>query len=319
MSRMKKIETVFSHKYEKMSLLLLFLLTVMACQGQSTLEQGIQKYVPQKVGVWTKKDAPLEYVGDNLFAYINGGAEIYEEYGFARVFVQDYANRDNKTITLELYEMTSPESAYGMFTFKSSRDGKELSLGNQGRLEDYYLNFWKGRFLVTLTGFDAEPDTLRGLEEIAGAVDQLLQDSDLTLFFSGLFPSEHLIRTSIKYFKGHLGFFNSYALSQKDVFMLKEGVRADYSHGVSVFIFRYDSQELCSQAFSLAQDILLENAKHKPEEAQDKDVLFWDAHSQMVLLRAYQNYILMTTGNESYANAQELLKAVENRIKEQSG
>ena len=39
---------------------------------------------------WAKDGAPQEFEGEDLYTYIDGGAEIYQEYGFRRVIVQDY-------------------------------------------------------------------------------------------------------------------------------------------------------------------------------------------------------------------------------------
>lgn len=304
------------HTNKGLSLVVLFMLAILACQSQTAEEQGLRQFIPQNTRMWVRKDAPLEYVGDNLFVYINGGAEIYEEYGFARVIVQDYTNKNDKTITLELYEMTSPESAFGMYTFKSSLGGREVSIGSQGRLEDYYLNFWKGCFLVTLTGFDADPETLGGLEEIAEKVEIQLGSADLDLFYADILPTERMIKASIKYFKGHLGLFNSYALSQKDVFRFKEGVRADYTDGVSLFIFRYDTREKSHQVFGSTRDILLQNKNHKPVEAEESDFLFYNSQEQLILIRPFQMYILMTKGKTSYTGAQKVLAQVEKNITE---
>jgi hypothetical protein len=96
---------------------------------------------------WVKDGDPQEFVGEDLYTYINGGAEIYQEYGFRRVVVQDYENAAGKSVSLEIFEMETPAAAFGIFTFKRSGQGKSIAVGAE--LEDYYLNFWKGRFLVT--------------------------------------------------------------------------------------------------------------------------------------------------------------------------
>ncbi|MBN2245994.1 MAG: hypothetical protein JW755_09125, partial [Candidatus Aminicenantes bacterium] len=127
--------------------------------------KSLQQYLPPGgIDGWGRNYSSEEYVGEDLYLYINGGAEIYHEFGFQRMLVQDYKNDNEKTISLELYEMTDPESAFGIYTFKRGDSGEGLALGNGGSLEDYYLNFWKGRFLVTITGFDSDEETITGLK-----------------------------------------------------------------------------------------------------------------------------------------------------------
>src|SRR4030066_305738 len=55
--------------------------------------------------------------GGNLFDYIDGGAEIFLEFGFDRLLVQDYRKEDSE-IGLELFQMESPESALGIYLMK---------------------------------------------------------------------------------------------------------------------------------------------------------------------------------------------------------
>ncbi len=120
---------------------------------------------------WVKDGEPQEFAGEDLYTYIDGGAEIYQEYGFRRVIVQDYENAAGKSVSLEIFEMETPAAAFGIFTFKRSGQGKSIAVGAGAELEDYYLNFWKGRFLVTLTGFDDSGGTIEGLLAVAGTVD----------------------------------------------------------------------------------------------------------------------------------------------------
>ena len=45
-------------------------------------QKSLIEYLPWGTasGEWKKKGKPLTYAGENLFEYINGGAEIYHEY-----------------------------------------------------------------------------------------------------------------------------------------------------------------------------------------------------------------------------------------------
>jgi hypothetical protein len=85
---------------------------------------------------WTRDGEPQEFVGEDLYTYIDGGAEIYQEYGFRRVVVQDYESRAGKSVSLEIFEMADPAAAYGIFTFKRSGRGKVVPLGSRAELED---------------------------------------------------------------------------------------------------------------------------------------------------------------------------------------
>lgn len=55
--------------------------------------------------------------GEDLFDLINTGAEVYLEYGFVQVVSQNYSGITGKSsLRVEIYQMTDPEAAYGIFS-----------------------------------------------------------------------------------------------------------------------------------------------------------------------------------------------------------
>ena len=75
---------------------------------------------PKDIGMWSAEGETEVYIGDDLFIYINGGAEIYHEYGFVQVAVQRYRRGDDN-VSVEIYTMEG--DAFGIYSFaRSSRD-----------------------------------------------------------------------------------------------------------------------------------------------------------------------------------------------------
>ena len=56
------------------------------------------------------------YEGVSLTGYINGGAELYREYGFRTLTVQEVSIAGSGELTIECYRMTDPAAAFGMFS-----------------------------------------------------------------------------------------------------------------------------------------------------------------------------------------------------------
>jgi hypothetical protein len=212
---------------------------------QASFQDDLAQYLPRsgEVQGWERDGAPQAYRGEGLYEYINGGAEIYHEYGFRQVVIQDFKSNDGKSISVEIFEMEDPGSAYGIFTFKTNPEDREISLGSGALLSDYYLNFWKARYLVTLTGFDENEETIRGLQNIAHSVDRKIKaDGNRPSLVSAL-PEEGLERASLKYFEGSLGLYNCYPFFTEDVFRLKEGIKGDYKGGYSLYIIKSRTAE----------------------------------------------------------------------------
>lgn len=124
---------------------------------------------------WQPIDTARTFVGENLFLLINGGAEMYHEFGFNQVVTRRYQGPDEKQIDIEIFQMTDSTAAISIYEHVISGEGQIVEIGEAASLEDYYLNFRKGQFLVTLIGFDSEATTREGLVTLARATDARLK------------------------------------------------------------------------------------------------------------------------------------------------
>lgn len=299
------------------SLIIFLPFFVLLSSQNSITSSNLHDYLPGRDDVkeWRRDGPPQEYKGEDLFLYINGGAEIYREYGFSQVLVQDYVSQKKKSISLEIFEMNSDESAFGMYTFKASPDGRAVELGDGAQLADYYLNFWKGKFLVTLTGFDEEEETREGLLKIARAVEAKVNAKGKIPPLVFLLPEEGLVKTSIIFFKGHLGLFNSYQFFSHDVFRLREGVRANYRQGCSTFIIKYPTDSECTERFGEAKESF---------KASDKFKDFMDIHRHLfrvvdrrentIYISMFKNYLLIVLGSIGQDEAEVIFDSVQKNI-----
>lgn len=205
-------------------------------------EKTPQDFLPdsREAPGWDKVRAVLRYTADSLFDYINGGAEIYFEYGFEQVAVQDYT-KNGHSVSVEIFEMTDPQSAFGIYSFKRSSEGVALETGAEGRLEGYYLNLWKGRYLITITGFDENKETIDGLKALAEIIEsKIMSETEAKPALIDKLPEQSLIEGSEKYVLGHLGLYNCYPFSRQNIFGLKEAVKASYREGFEIYIIQSD-------------------------------------------------------------------------------
>jgi hypothetical protein len=141
---------------------------------QSHARTDLSKLLPpeKELGEWALLEAPRHAEDDGLFALINGGAEVYLKLGFQRAVIADYINNEDQSVTLEIYEMDTPEAAAKLYESKAGKEGERISLGDAAIFAHYYLNFRQGKFLVTLTGSDSKKETMDGLMTIARIVEE---------------------------------------------------------------------------------------------------------------------------------------------------
>lgn len=76
---------------------------------------------------WAPLEEPRFYGPDNLWDEINGGADIFLDYGFRELSVRELT-KDETTVSVGIYDMGTALNAYGIFKTESppeSRPGKE--------------------------------------------------------------------------------------------------------------------------------------------------------------------------------------------------
>jgi hypothetical protein len=125
---------------------------------------------------WRAQGVPVTAAGEALFKVINGGAEIYMQAGFRRAVFASLQNSAALTVNLEIYEMQNPAAARSIFAQKAGGSGIAIPLGQGARLEAHYLNFWRGRHQVTVSGYAATPETAAAIRAVAAAVDHRLRE-----------------------------------------------------------------------------------------------------------------------------------------------
>jgi hypothetical protein len=300
----------------------LFLSLVFSLHFQTALfseEEGLRSLLPttNEIDNWKRYLDFEEYKGEDLFFYINGGAEIYHEYGFERVIVQDYQNPNGRSASLEVYKMNSPDSAYGIYTFKSSGKGQELNIGYECKLQDYYLNFWKGQYLVTITGFDAQEETIDGLKSIAIAVDIKLEtqtEAKKPVLYSRL-PQEDLDRQSVKYFLGNLGLLNSYPFANTDIFKIKEGIKGTYVGGYDIYILDYKDAETCQIAFDNAKNEFKASVKYQNLSVGQEHIKLEDDSGIRIEVQPYRSFMLIVLNTKSSEQTNQILKNLQNHLR----
>lgn len=68
-------------------------------------------------------DRERVFTGAGLYGFMNGGSDLYLEYGFDKLTTRDVKYKD-ESYTIDIYEMSSPENAFGIYslhTFKCMR------------------------------------------------------------------------------------------------------------------------------------------------------------------------------------------------------
>jgi len=129
-------------KYRKM---VISFITIFSIAGVASGETNIfpqNNFMPGwKGGMIEEYNTP-----EDLFIYMNGGAELYLEYRFVGLEVREYSHPENGTLSIEIYRFATPEDSYGIFSIDTS--GAETDIGQGARATAVSVRFWKDRTFV---------------------------------------------------------------------------------------------------------------------------------------------------------------------------
>lgn len=101
-----------------------------------------------------KLAAPVAlYDAKTLYEYINGAAPLYLARSFRRLAAAELAVAGT-SLTADVYDMTTPESAASIFAAEASPRGKPVTGYDAGVAGPMSLVFRQARFYVKLTAFD---------------------------------------------------------------------------------------------------------------------------------------------------------------------
>lgn len=265
-----------------------------------------------EIEAWEPTGIMRTFVGEDLYSLINGGAVIFYEYGFKQAVTQDYAGADGKPISLQIYQMNNPASAYGVYTLKSSTGGKDIDIGHEGMLADYYLHFWKGDLLAILMTTGSDEATQRGLVRIARAVDGKIKTEGQRPSLVDLLSIEGREVQHIIYLRGDLALANSFPYVIDDVFNLKEGVIGDYAD-FKVFIFKYGNHNRSLKRYRDARDLFRNSTSFEDFADSDDGCTMVDTQGRTLHMHNYDNYIFIYVGLPE-TDSKSIFEEIQNNI-----
>ncbi len=105
------------------------------------------------------------YDGNALWGYMNGGADLYLEYGFAGLRVQEVEFASEK-IKLEIFTMESPKAAFGIMSIRRFKCAESELFVTGDCLTDYQYQAAKSNFYISIINYNGS--------EKAGEITRIL-------------------------------------------------------------------------------------------------------------------------------------------------
>ncbi len=289
-----------------MRILIFSFLTFISYQLLAQQEKMIQ-LLPGAVELkgFELKSEPEYYQGDDLFFLINGGADVYLEYGFKDVISASYENETGLGFKAEIYQMLNDSAAYGIFSFNRSNRTIYHDIGDESIRQNDFLIFIKGHYYIVLTTQSNQEEQLVNLLAKAKLIEAKIKVSGAVPVLVAEYNS--LVKNTI-YIRGNLALSNIYLFDYSDIFQFSDGLFLK-QNDISAFIFNYPSPEISEKTFQKVKSRLTSSTRFLNSEENIDGFSLEDKKEQLILFISRENRIYTFIGKNK-ANIEDLMKVI---------
>lgn len=242
---------------------------VTACSGESAspkieaAEGAVVSSAPfpteNEAAGWKPADDVETFTGDRLFEHLDGGADIYYEYGFQALALREYTQGE-KAVSLEIYRMSDPAAAFGIYSYNRQPSLSPAEVGSDAVIHPNGLFFWQDSYYVDLRQLGSTAVPPEAMLALARAVSKKIGATADKPRLMDLLPQANKVPRTEVFARGKLGINNQVYVSDDDLFGLKKGegaALARYRLGqpeFSVIIASYADESACDDAYTRFHD-----------------------------------------------------------------
>jgi hypothetical protein len=294
----------------------LFILLIILSDSKIIISaDSLAGILPDAPKGWIKSETLKIYNRQNLFDYIDGGAEVYLAYDFQKLIVQEYSpalkdSLQEKSITVEIWQMKSSADAYGVFSL--DQEGEKIKIGQMGVYYDGLLRFWKDVFFVSI--LMPEGDYKDVIFKLGDQINRKIQKEGKLPQLVSIIPSDSLIPGSAYYFHKQITLNNLYNFSDQSILNLSVETNcalADYKLGndsLKLLLIQYPDTIMATRAKTNMRSVYLE--KGTPAESK----IFKTGDGKLIGMDVASNYLIIIFEGKNEHNISRLLGRVKSSL-----
>lgn len=272
-------------------------------------DNNMKELVPPSIDEFAMKESQV-YGPDELYSYINGGAELYLSYKFQNLLNVKYRHNDNE-ILLDIFDMGGSKNAYGVFTH--AREEINSEFGNGAQVYDDALIFWKGSYYVSIM-FNGESDGKSEIiRRLARFIDSKIQDFGEAPEITDLLSKENLAEESVIYFFNSAWQNSLFYLSNENLYSISdkaEAVWGRYSNENEIayaMIVKYEDPASRNDAVKSLESFFEINLEDKAS---------FQFNEKHATISVYGNHIISVFQSGSSNFAEDLLNKILLKIRQ---
>ena len=226
-----------------------------ALSGEMTSMKNKPSWLSDVDG-WRPASDPSPYNTHTIFQYMNGAAELYLAYNFRELKTVRFEKTGKSAIIVEVYEMASPEDAYGVFTFE--QQDPEAGIGQGSEFGGGLLRFWKGRYFVTIFGEEPSQEIEGTILVLGRRIAHSIVEIGYPPKIMGYLPDKVLTfsKKEAWFFRSHIHLNQRFFVARANILALTrdtDAVLARYETKegkIYILLIRYPSPDMANIAFS---------------------------------------------------------------------
>lgn len=177
--------------------------------------KDLAQSIPRKILDWESAGQDAVYDRKTIYDYMDGGAEVYLAFDFRNAFVRKYKSPAGEEIALDIYDMGSPEEAFGVFS--CDREEPEAGIGQESEYGYGLLRFRQGRFFVSITAAGDDKKAEKAILELGKAVAPLLGPPGPVPDLLKCLPESGLKENRTSYFHAVVNLNNRFFISSENI------------------------------------------------------------------------------------------------------
>jgi len=164
------------------------------------------------------------FTGQDLFNHIDGGAELFLEFGFVKLLVQAYGDGKSE-LTAGVYEMDGPASALGIYLMKMGKETPYAGIGARNSSEDAQMTILKGRYFIQIDNLGDVSAPRATAVALAQALLEGIPDEKILTPLDSL-PAEGRVSGSERLIRGPYGLQSYFTFGEGDILHLEGKIYA---------------------------------------------------------------------------------------------
>ena len=184
---------------------------------------------------WPAAGPDLHFEPHGLYGYIDGGAELFLEFGFASLDIRQVlvpptgaagaagvagAAPDSQEIDVELYHMSDPAAALGIYLAKCGAEKPRAAVAARNTGNAYQLTAVKGSLFLQVNNFSGDTTNLDAMDALA-AEALAGETAAAPLAIWRHLPAEGRVPGSEFLFRGRFGLEPIYTFGPGDVLLIE--------------------------------------------------------------------------------------------------